>query len=60
MQKKMFNFPIKTFDQNNLLDEMMRAKEGEVFVLGEKITQNKEGDATVELTIVQIKKVTSN
>lgn len=53
---KIFNFPIKTFEPENLLEEMLQAQEGTVFILGEKRIKHHEGDDTVELTIAQIKK----
>jgi hypothetical protein len=57
---KLFNFPIKTFNPGNLLEEMLAADEGTVFVLGEKHIPNPEGDDTVEMTFVQIKKSRDN
>lgn len=57
MKDRLFDFPIKTFDPSNLLEEMLAATDGTVFVLGEKHIKNHEGDDTVEMTFVQIKKV---
>ncbi len=34
MADRVFDFPIKTFKPDNLLEEMMDAEEGTVFVLG--------------------------
>lgn len=51
-----FNMPIAVFNPDNLLQEMLDAKEGTVFLLGEKRTPNHEGDDTVEQTFVQIKR----
>ena len=54
--KKLY-FPIKTFNEDNLLEEMLNSTDGTVFILGEKHIGNQIGDDTVELTIAQIKKV---
>ena len=53
---RVFNFPIKTFNPDNLLDEMLNADENTVFVLGEKEIKHTKGDSDIELTFVQIKK----
>lgn len=55
---KLFKMPLKTFDEKNLLQEMLDAKEGTVFVLGSKSIGQQIGDNRVELTFVQIQKVT--
>lgn len=56
MAEKIFNFPIKTFQPEDLLEEMLAAEEGTVFVLGEKTIPTHEGNDQVEVTFVQIKK----
>jgi hypothetical protein len=53
---KLFDFPIKTFDPKNLLEEMLNAEDGTVFVLGEKFIPQHEGDDICEITMVQVKK----
>jgi predicted regulator of Ras-like GTPase activity (Roadblock/LC7/MglB family) len=55
---KLYNLPIKTFNPDKLLKEMLNAEDGTVFVLGEKLVGEQIGDNTVELTMCQIKKVT--
>jgi hypothetical protein len=57
---RLFDFPIRTFNPDNLLDEMLNAEEGTIFVLGEKAIKHTEGDDSVELTFVQIKKSEDN
>jgi len=47
---------IRVFNPDTLLEDMLNAKEGTVFMLGEKRISNHEGDDTVEQTFVQIKK----
>lgn len=54
---KLFNFPVKTFDPNNLLEEMMESSEGTVFVLGQKVIKTHEGDDSVESVMAQIRRV---
>lgn len=49
--------PLKTFNPDNLLEELLNAKDGDVFVLGEKNIGAQIGDNRVELTIAQVKKV---
>lgn len=48
--------PLATFEPENLLQAMLDAPEGTVFVLGEKHIPNHEGDDSVEITFAQIKK----
>ena len=54
---KLYNFPLKTFNPDTLLEEMLNAKDGDMFVLGERSIAQQLGDNSVELTIAQIKKV---
>jgi hypothetical protein len=54
---KLFNFPIKTFTPDNLMEEMLNAKDGEVFIIGEQTLINPEGRDTIEITMVQIRKI---
>jgi len=53
---KIFNFPVKTFNPDNLLEEMMNADAGTIFILGEKTIKHHEGDDSIELTIAEIRK----
>jgi hypothetical protein len=57
MNNKLFNMPLKTFNPDNLLEELLNAKDGDVFVLGETSIGEQIGDNRVELTIAQVKKV---
>lgn len=57
--KKVFNFPIKTFEPDNLLEEMLNAEDGQIFILGEKEIPHYEGQSSVEITMVRIQKVRS-
>lgn len=50
----MFSFPMKTFDPDNLLNELLSAKEGTMFLLGENSVQHEEGDNTIELVWVKV------
>lgn len=54
---KLFDAPIKTFDPQTLLEEMLASQSGTVFVLGQKSIKHHEGDDTVELTIATIQRV---
>lgn len=54
---KTFKLPLKTFSPENLLEEMVNAKDGDVFVLDERCIGYQLGDNRVEITIAQIKKV---
>jgi hypothetical protein len=56
---KLYDYPIKTFDPENLLNEMLNAKDGQVFILGQKEIKNHEGDPTIETTMVTIEKFRS-
>lgn len=56
MSDKIFTSAVKVFNPDNLLQEMLDAEEGTVFVLGERRIKNHEGDDTVELTFAQIYK----
>lgn len=49
-----YGIPIKTFDPDNLLDEMKKAKDGTVFVIGENIIKHHEGEDTVEVVMCQV------
>lgn len=51
-----YGFPIQTFDPENLLAEMLAAKDGTMFLLGEKRIKRQEGDDSLELTFAEIKK----
>ena len=55
-EKKLFNFPIKTFNPDKLLEEMLSAEEGTIFILNEKRISQHEGDDLIELTWAEIKK----
>lgn len=48
---------IKSFNPDNLLQDLLNADEGTVFILGDRHIKNPEGDDTVEMTFVQIQKV---
>lgn len=47
---------IRVFNPDTLLEDMLAAKEGTVFLLGEKRIKNHEGDDTIEHTFAQIYK----
>ena len=47
---------IRVFNPDTLLEDMLEAEEGTVFMLGEKRIKNHEGDDTVEMTFAQIYK----
>lgn len=51
---------IKVFNPKTVIQDMLDAKEGTVFILGDKHIKNPEGDDTVEMTFVQIQKVRDN
>jgi len=53
-----FDFPIKQFNPDKLLEEMLKAEEGTIFVLGENRIKHHEGDGTVELVMCRIYKGT--
>jgi len=55
MSKGIFD-EIRVFNPDTLLEDMLAAEEGTVFMLGEKHIPNHEGDDTVEMTFVQIMK----
>lgn len=51
---------IKVWNPETVLQDMLDAKEGTIFVLGEKHIKHPEGDDTVEMTFVQIQRVRDN
>jgi len=55
MKETLFGFPFKKFDEENLLEEMLNAKSGDLFLLGEKKIRHIEGDDSVELIFVEVK-----
>lgn len=57
MQTKLYNLPIKTFDPKNLMDELLMAKDGDVFVINEENISPNIGGYEPELTMIQVKKV---
>lgn len=59
---KIFGSSIQTFDLENVLEPMVEAQEGTVFVLGTRKIHTEgtpEDDNEVEITFAQIKKVRS-
>jgi len=54
---KLFNMPLKTFDPQTLLEEMLASESNTVFVLGQETKINPEGDDTIELVIATIQRV---
>lgn len=52
-----FKIPLKTFNPDNLLEEMKKANDGDVFVINEENIGPQIGDNRIELTIAQIRKV---
>lgn len=57
-KKKMttlFGFPIKKFNEENLLKEMLNSNNGDLFLLGEKRIKHFEGDDSVELIFAEVK-----
>ena len=55
-EKKLLGFPIRTFNPDKLLEEMLNADNGTIFLLGEKRIPQHEGDDLIELTLAEIKK----
>jgi hypothetical protein len=54
-------FPkIAVFNPDNLLEDMLVAKSGTVFMLGENRVKHHEGDDTVEMTFAVIQRTTDN
>lgn len=45
---------IQVFNPDTLLEDMLKAKEGTLFLLGENRIKNHEGDDTVEFTFARI------
>jgi hypothetical protein len=59
---KIFGSSIQTFDPENVLEQMIEAQEGTVFVLGSRHIHTEgepDDDNEVEITFAQIKKVRS-
>ena len=59
---KIFGMDITTFDADNVLEQMVEAQEGSVFILGSRRIWTEgapEDDNEVEITFAQIKKVRS-
>ena len=57
MNTKLYNLPIKTFKPENLMEEILKAKDGDFFVLDEVNTAENIGDYWPEITTIQVKKV---
>lgn len=55
--KKLFDLPIKTFVPDNLMSEILKANDGDVFVVNEVNTAEQIGDYWPEITMIQVKKV---
>lgn len=51
---KIFGVPIQTVKNEDLVETMASAPTGTVFVIGEAVKKNHEGDDTVELVLAQI------
>lgn len=49
-----FGMPIETFDPDNLLEEMKKAKDGTSFVLGENVIKHHEGEDTMEVVMCKV------
>ena len=59
---KIFGSSIQTFDPDNILEQMVEAQKGTVFVLGTRQIHTEgepKDDNEVEITFAQIKKVRS-
>jgi hypothetical protein len=54
---KMYDLPIKTFNPEKLMDEIMKANDGDVFVVKEENVSPVLGGYQMELTTVQVKKI---
>ena len=54
---KLYNLPIKTFDPSELMEELLKAKDGDVFVIKEENVAEHYGDYWSEITTVQVKKI---
>jgi hypothetical protein len=57
MKTKLYNLPIKTFDPENLMYEILKANDGDVFIVHEENVAENIGDYKPELTMLQVKKV---
>lgn len=57
MKTKLYDLPIKTFDPKNLMSEILKANDGDVFVVNEENVAENIGDYWPELTTIQVKKV---
>lgn len=53
--KKLFQ-NIRVYEPNKLIETMLNAEDGTIFVLGEKVKPNPEGDHSVEIIMAQIKR----
>lgn len=51
---KIFGMPIDVVRNEDMLDAMKHAPTGTVFVIGENVIKEHEGDDTVELVMAQI------
>jgi len=51
---KIFNFPAKTFEPENLLAEMLEARDGDVFLLGETCIKSHEGEPKCRVVMARI------
>lgn len=49
-----YGVPIKTFDPDNLLEEMKEAEDGTIFVIGENVIKHHEGSDTVEVVMCKV------
>ena len=57
MKTKLYDLPIKTFNPDRLMDEILKAKDGDVFIVHEENVAENIGDYWPELTMIQVKKV---
>lgn len=57
MKTKLYDLPIKTFNPDRLMDEILKAKDGDVFIVHEENVAEIIGDYWPELTMIQVKKV---
>lgn len=57
MKTKLYNLPVKTFKPEHLMEEILKAKDGDVFVVHEENMAEIVGDYWPELTMIQVKKV---
>lgn len=54
---KLYDLPIKTFNPENLMEEILKANDGDVFVIKEENVAENIGEYKSEITTIQVRKV---